>query len=453
MQKQQPNDARSRLISMLIMYVVITWVWFAFIFPRMNPPAPAETVKVLEQAQKLEKDGRTESTAVSRTQRIETLKKAAEAYDRYYQSDKKSEAGQKARFQEVNVYDYLARLEPTNEHWYSQAEAKLKEMENDFHGKSGTVELEVNGVKEIRKGDLGQIATDRLNQIRLDRSTKVYAGHLTYKILDFLVGLTGQVPSFSYTLALLFVVVLLKGISYPFQKKQYAYQRDMMRVQPLIKEMQEKMKDRPQEEVNRRMFQIYKENNVNIAAGCLPMIVMMVVIFPVFWMVRDYEYQFTHATFLWIGSEFSKNVGWLADNLAQFDVPLFIIYLVSTLVYSLMQPKPADPQQAQQQKMMMYMMPAVFGFMMWQYKWSSAFMLYWLMLNLVSMAQSWKLNREFGLGGSGGSGGTPVAATAPDEPLKPMKGVHTEKAPSGSRRRDAASVPGRIQPRRSGKRG
>jgi YidC/Oxa1 family membrane protein insertase len=214
--------------------------------------------------------------------------------------------------------------------------------------------------------------------------------------------------------------------------------------------------------VNKRIFQLYKEENVNLAGGCLPMLVMMVVLFPVFWMVRDYEYQFTNGHFLWIGSQLAERFSWIGKNLAQFDMPLFIIYLLSTVAYSLLQPKPADPQQAQQQKMMLFMMPIMFGVMMFWYKWSSAFMLYWLILNLVSMYQSWVLMKQFGLAtpgtnssGSGGGGGGGESST-PASPLEPMKGVQARKPANGRNGRNGrglpTATPDRIRPKGSGRR-
>jgi YidC/Oxa1 family membrane protein insertase len=201
-------------------------------------------------------------------------------------------------------------------------------------------------------------------------------------------------------------------------------------------------------------MEIFKENNVSLAGGCLPMLVMVIVLWPVFYMVREYEYQFTNAHFLWVGSAYAHKFSWIGQNLAQFDLPLFVVYLATTIAYSALQPKPADPQQAQQQKMMTYMMPVMFGGFMWVYKWSSAFMLYWLILNLVSMYQSWRLNKEFGSSavaaigpggpGSGGSGGNGTPAT----PLPPMKGTAKKKTIT-----KRAGSSGRIQPKEAGGRG
>jgi YidC/Oxa1 family membrane protein insertase len=227
--------------------------------------------------------------------------------------------------------------------------------------------------------------------------------------------------------------------------------RDMQRIAPLVKEVQEKMKGRPADEIQKRVLQVYKENNVNMAGGCLPSLLQMAVLIPVFYMVRIYEYQFSKGYFLWIGSEWSHRWPmWFGKNLASFDVPLFILYSASMMLYSFLQPKPADPQQAQQQKIMNWMMPVMMGFFMWMGKWSSAFMFYWLAQNIVSVWQQWRLLQHFGptpapaagpdAGGSGGSA-VPVA------PLKPMQPGPTRNG-NGAARSNGRGAPGRVQPKK-----
>jgi YidC/Oxa1 family membrane protein insertase len=521
-QQQQPRDNASRLRPFLVLYLVfLGFLGYQQFFAPKPPQAPAQAASQLAQAWGKEHSVRTvvlernrkrledlkanpapeaarEAAELEETVRQQEaalagytaafgeapkteagpmpteadlkkrLEEAIHLYEDFYQKNRNAADPQlvaqarQARFQEINVYDFLAvGLEGrrSGAHWHDQAQPRLKEMEKDFLGKQGAVAMEVDG-KFIPAGepqDLGRLAETRLNQMRLARDERK-RDSITYRIPAFFVGLFGgRSNPYSYFLALLTIVVILKGATWPLQKKQYQYQRDMMRIQPLLKEVQEKYKGRPPEEMQKRIFQIYKENNVNLAGGCLPMLVLAVVLLPVYWMVLDYEYQFTYGQFLWIGSAFSEKVWWLADNLAQFDVPLFVVYLASTVVYSLMQPKPVDPQQAQQQKMMLIMMPIMFGFFMWIYKWSSAFMLYWLVLNLVSMYQSWRLNTIFGLlkpaVASTVSEGeeTPTAKPVPAAPLEPMKGVQTKSQGNGKNGR--RGTPGRIRPKGSGHKG
>jgi YidC/Oxa1 family membrane protein insertase len=85
---------------------------------------------------------------------------------------------------------------------------------------------------------------------------------------------------------------------------------------------------------------------------------------------------------------------YFATSLAAFDLPLFVLYLLSMILTSLMTPPPADPQQARQQKMMMYMMPLMFGWFMYSAQWPAAFTFYWLVLNIVSTAQQYYILKQ-----------------------------------------------------------
>jgi hypothetical protein len=101
----------------------------------------------------------------------------------------------------------------------------------------------------------------------------------------------------------------------------------------------------------------------------------------------------------------------------------------------------------------------MFGWFMWIGKWSSAFMLYWLVLNIVSGIQSWMLMKQFGLvtphgGTADGGGGGGTETVPPTPPLEPMKGVggNGSNGSNGRNGKGGRPVPAnRVRPR-SGKR-
>src|SRR5207249_4659488 len=143
---------------------------------------------------------------------------------------------------------------------------------------------------------------------------------------------------------------------------------------------------------------------VNPASGCLPMIAQMAVLLPLYTMVRVYEYQFRHGYFLWIGSSLSHQYPqFLATSLAVADVPLLILYAISLVLTSKLQPVATDPQQAQTQKMMTYGMPVVFSIMSWKMAWPAAFTFYWLVMNVVSTWQQWRILKTVNVPASSGS--------------------------------------------------
>ncbi len=301
-----------------------------------------------------------------------------------------------------------------------------------------------------------------LQQTLENRIDQRNSSSMSYKIVDALVGLTGRIPAFSYWFALALIAVLVKAITFPLTLKMYRSQREMQRMQPILKEIQEKYKGKP--ELNQKVMDAYKEHGVSPFASCLPMLIQLPFMIWVYNMIRQYEFHFAHGKFLWIGSGLSaKFPGFLAGNLAQFDVVLLLIYAVSNYLTMKLTP-PADPQQAQQQKSMSVMMTGMMLYMFWIYRWSAAFMFYWLVLNLISAWQQYTYiyKKRSPLGGaiSGGTGGTggggSVVLNGGSEPkgLKPAPVTGANGNGNGARpeSRPATPIPGgdamRARPRR-----
>ena len=373
---------------------------------------------------------------------------------------KEVEKGARCKFEEIRILEGMAGGEGkgSNPKYYTRAEQMLRQMESAFSdliitpGPSISEETVTWPATESYEGALGKLAGQKLNVIRQITDERNQSNWL-YLIVDKSVALGKLLGAgkYSYALALVCITVLIKLLLFPLTRQQLKHQRDMMSIQPLVKKMQAEMKGQPQQKISQRTMALYKENNVSMTGGCLPMVVQMAVMIPMYQAIRKYEFQFTNGEFLWIGSEWSEKVWWLAENLAQFDVPLFALYLVSTMAYSLVQPKPVnpDPAQAKQQKLMMFGMPLMFGVMMWMWKWSSAFMFYWLTMNLVSLYQTWHLKRSLSAD-EGAKGGTGEGPAEPGKPVKTMSGVEKPKDPN-ARKSNRPQSPLAIPPRSSRK--
>ncbi len=393
---------RRQLLIIFLIYSGLWLVWFNYSSSqRVREQVTVATIR--EQARKAETEAA--NAQLSLSERLQRYQRAISLYQQVYGREGSKSVAIDARYQELRLLERMAKLEPQNTGYFDQAESLLKDMEANLVGKSAQVALDAARPEQLTAiADVGKDAARRLDEVRGSRD-RVWRTDIRYRIMDFLVAMTGRQPWFSYWFALVVLTVVLKVLLWPFSKKQFAYMHDMQRIQPKVKELQEKLKDRPADEQQRRMMALYKEENVKLTGGCLPMIMQMVVLIPVYLMVRMYEHQFSKGYFVWIGSDLSQQWPmWLAKNLASFDVPIFLLYNASFIVMSLFQPKPADPQQAQQQKIMTWGLPIIFGVFMWFGKWSSAFMFYWLVQNLIGMWQNWLLRRQFPA--------TPVVATA-----------------------------------------
>ena len=214
--------------------------------------------------------------------------------------------------------------------------------------------------------------------------------HLTgYKIIDGVVHLTGANSQISYWFALLLIAVFVKAVTMPITLKMYKSQREMQKIQPLLKKMQEEMKDKTPQERSEAQMALFKEHGVNPLASCLPSLIQLPFLWAVYGMIRQYEFHFSNGHFLWINSALHMQYpAYVAGNMAQFDVPLLILYALSNYFTMRLMP-PTDPAAAEQQKVMSVMMTFVLLFMFLQYKWTAAFMFYWLILNFISAWQQY----------------------------------------------------------------
>ena len=94
-------------------------------------------------------------------------------------------------------------------------------------------------------------------------------------------------------------------------------------------------------------------------------------------------------------------------------MPLFVLYVVSMYIsvrYG--SPPSSDPQQAQTQKIMAIVSPAMIAYFGWRYHWASALLIYWLALNVLTMAQQFYMYRRYGLIGPKKALPEPVEAAA-----------------------------------------
>ena len=245
-------------------------------------------------------------------------------------------------------------------------------------------------------------AVDQATWYRLEvfkSADKKSQGDIRYKFMELLVRATGKLKWLSYWFAMVLLAVIVKIIITPLTKAQFKSMKEMQRIQPLIKEMQQKYKD-DQQELGRRTMALYKEHGVNPLAGCLPLVIQIPILIGVYSMIRLFEYQFTNGTFLWIGwapfagrlsyALMGKPVYLPASNLAQPDLILLVLYTVSLIISQRI--SIVDPTQAEQQKMMSIMMPIMFFFILGSLP--AAFIFYWFVFNVLQTWQQYHIIHE-----------------------------------------------------------
>jgi YidC/Oxa1 family membrane protein insertase len=230
----------------------------------------------------------------------------------------------------------------------------------------------------------------------------------------------GVIPSYGWALiALAFVV---RVFMWPLSAIQFRSMAEMQKVQPLVKQLQAKYKGDPQT-LNTQMMALYKEHKVNPLAGCVPMLIQFPILIGLYWAIQGQLGQFTHEHWLWIGSSISER--WptiFAQSLAVPDIALLCLYVISmyfTVRYG--SPPSTDPQQAQTQKIMAFLSPAMIAFFGFKYRWASALYIYWLATNVFTVAQQFYMFRRYGLIGNKGAAAAVLPPLPPDPPASQKK--------------------------------
>jgi YidC/Oxa1 family membrane protein insertase len=208
-------------------------------------------------------------------------------------------------------------------------------------------------------------------------------------------------PAGQMGVALVVLALALRLLLWPLQTQQFKSMMAMQKVAPQLKALQAKYKEDPQR-LNQETMALYKNNKVNPLAGCLPLLAQMPILFSVYYVVIMHKDLYATTNFLWIGPTFAAmlpklfNVPIIGASLAQPDLILIAIYMISQYISMRFTTMPAtDPAQAQQMKMMQIISPLMIGFFGFRAQWPSAMVLYWLAANLFMMGQQLFLLRRY----------------------------------------------------------
>ena len=174
------------------------------------------------------------------------------------------------------------------------------------------------------------------------------------------------------------LTILIKLAFFPLSAAGYRSMAKMRVVTPKMQAIRERYKNDPMK-MQQATMELYKTEKINPLGGCLPILVQMPVFFALYWVLQ--------ASVEMRGAPW---VGWITD-LTQPD-PYFILpilYAVSMYITTKLNPQPTDPVQA---KMMLFM-PLAFSVIFFFFP--SGLVLYWVVNNILSIAQQWVITKKF----------------------------------------------------------
>ncbi|MBN2049406.1 MAG: membrane protein insertase YidC [Spirochaetales bacterium] len=204
----------------------------------------------------------------------------------------------------------------------------------------------------------------------------------------------------NYGVAIILLTILIKVLTYPITKKSHRSTAKMQELQPKINELKAKYKDTP-EKMNKAMTDLYKKEGVNPMGGCLPLLLQFPIFIALYGLLNKH-FDLRGAGFIpgWITDLSSPESIW---NFAPFQIPLLgwsdlrllpILFVATQLISSkvMQSGQPQTGQSGMQMKMMTYMMPIMFFFIL--YNAPSGLLLYWTVSNGLMVLQQLYTNRH-----------------------------------------------------------
>ena len=181
----------------------------------------------------------------------------------------------------------------------------------------------------------------------------------------------------NWGIAIILLTVLIKAAFYPLSAKSYKSMAQMRELAPRLQSMKEKFGDDKQK-MQQAMMEMYRTEKINPMSGCLPILVQIPVFIALYWMILG-SVELRHAPFF----------GWIQD-LSAID-PYYVLPILmgaTMIIQTSLNPAPADPIQAK----VMKIMPVVFSVFFFFFP--AGLVLYWLVNNVLSIAQQWYVNKS-----------------------------------------------------------
>ncbi len=231
---------------------------------------------------------------------------------------------------------------------------------------------------------VGPKLVKRLEEIAPGLELTVDYGVLTFlsKPLYWLLSLYHSYVG-NWGLAIILLTLTIKAVFYKLSETSYRSMAKMRKVGPRLKTLKERYGS-DKKRMNAAMMELYKTEKINPMGGCLPILVQIPVFIALYWALLE-TVDLRQAPFIF----------WIQD-LSVMD-PFFVLPIImgiSMVIQQKLNPTPPDPIQAK----VMMALPFVFTFFFAFFP--SGLVLYWVVNNILSIAQQWVITKRIDAGGS-----------------------------------------------------
>ena len=255
-------------------------------------------------------------------------------------------------------------------------DAKGKKIRDDFYAG-------VNAVNGVVAGDafFGPKETKLLDNYGFGDALQFgWLGVIARFLLGALVWLNRYTHNYGFAIVVL--TILLKILLYPLQHKQNVSMKKMQRIQPKVEALRAKYKKHKtdaeqRQKMNMEQMQLYQKEGINPAAGCLPLVVQLPILWG-FYSLLSHAIELRGAPWiLWIHD--------LSDKDPTYILP--ILMTATMFIQTWIMPATGDPAQ----RRMFLIMPLFFGFLFKDFP--CGLVLYWLVQNILTIIQQLIMNK------------------------------------------------------------
>ena len=193
-----------------------------------------------------------------------------------------------------------------------------------------------------------------------------------YQILSWINSVVGN-----WGWTIIIFTILIKAVFFKLSEASYRSMAKMRNLTPRIQALKDRYGDDKQR-MQQAMMEIYKKEKINPLGGCLPMLIQMPFFIALYWVLMESVELRQAPWILWI------------KDLSIMD-PYYVLPVimgVSMFIQQKLNPAPPDPMQAKLMMALPFVFTVMFAFF------PSGLVLYWVMNNILSIAQQWVITKR-----------------------------------------------------------
>ncbi len=213
-------------------------------------------------------------------------------------------------------------------------------------------------------------------ELTVDYGVLTFLSKPLYWLLAWYHGFVGN-----WGVAIMLLTFTVKAVFYKLSETSYRSMAKMRKISPRLKTLKERYGD-DRQKMNQAMMELYKTEKINPMSGCLPILVQIPVFIALYWALLE-SVELRQAPF----------VLWIKD-LSVMD-PYFVLPIlmgISMVIQQRLNPPPPDPVQAKIMMALPFVFTVFFAFF------PAGLVLYWVVNNVLSIAQQWIITRRIEAG-------------------------------------------------------